>query len=142
MDVTRDVILDLMPLYLAGEGSPATRALVDEYLRSDRELAERVRTLGVRALEVAATKLGPDPELDALRRTRRLLSQLRWLLGMGLGFMALALAMEGKFRGGRLVEFHFLIRDAPVLLGIFFVLGLICLAMYFRLRSRLHVTMR
>src|SRR5215510_7887042 len=97
MKVTREVILDLLPLYLAGEGSPATRALVEEYLKNDSELAERVRTLGVHALEVAATKLGPDLELDALRRTRRRLGQLRWLLGMGLAFTALALAMEMRF---------------------------------------------
>ena len=45
MNVTREVILDLIPLYLAGDASPATRALIDEYLRQDPELAERVRSL-------------------------------------------------------------------------------------------------
>ena len=43
MNVTREVILDLLPLYLAGEASPATRALVEEYLKQDSELAQRVR---------------------------------------------------------------------------------------------------
>jgi hypothetical protein len=32
MNVTREVILDLIPIYLANEASPATRALIDERL--------------------------------------------------------------------------------------------------------------
>jgi len=40
MEITRDVILDLMPLYLADEVSEDTRALVEKYLKKDPELAE------------------------------------------------------------------------------------------------------
>ena len=43
MNVTREVILDLLPVYLSGEASPATRTLVEEYLRQDAELAQRIR---------------------------------------------------------------------------------------------------
>lgn len=43
MNVTREVILDLLPVYLAGEASPATRTLVEEYLKQDAELAQRIR---------------------------------------------------------------------------------------------------
>jgi hypothetical protein len=39
MDITRNVILDLLPLYLADEVSADTRALVDKYLESDPQLA-------------------------------------------------------------------------------------------------------
>ena len=39
MKVTRDVVLDLLPLYLAGEASSDTRALVERYLETDPELA-------------------------------------------------------------------------------------------------------
>jgi hypothetical protein len=42
-NVTREVILDLLPVYLAGEASPATRTLVEEYLKQDAELAQRIR---------------------------------------------------------------------------------------------------
>jgi hypothetical protein len=38
--ITRNVILDLMPLYLAGEASQDTKELVQEYLETDKELAE------------------------------------------------------------------------------------------------------
>lgn len=40
MKVTRDVILDLLPLYMADEASNDTRILVEEYLRSDPKLAQ------------------------------------------------------------------------------------------------------
>lgn len=39
MNITRDVILDILPLYLAGEASQDTRDLVEEYLKNDQELA-------------------------------------------------------------------------------------------------------
>jgi hypothetical protein len=42
-EITRDVILDLLPLYLAGEASEDTARLVGRYLESDPELAEIVQ---------------------------------------------------------------------------------------------------
>lgn len=43
--VTKDVILDLLPLYLAGEVSNDTAALVKEYLETDPELAEAAKEM-------------------------------------------------------------------------------------------------
>ena len=39
-EITRNVIIDLMPLYLAGEVSQDTRDLVEKYLENDKELAK------------------------------------------------------------------------------------------------------
>ena len=44
-EVTKDVILDLLPLYIAGEVSEATAALVKKYLESDLELAETAKEM-------------------------------------------------------------------------------------------------
>ena len=52
-EITRDVILDLLPLYVAGEVSADTRALVEKYLESDPELASI-------AEESAAMELSSD----------------------------------------------------------------------------------
>ena len=41
--ITRNVILDLMSLYLAGEASQDTRELVEEYLKTDKELAKMAK---------------------------------------------------------------------------------------------------
>lgn len=43
MEITREVILDLLPLYLANEVSSATRALIEEYLETDPKLAKLAR---------------------------------------------------------------------------------------------------
>jgi anti-sigma factor RsiW len=137
MNVTREVILDLLPIYLAGEASPATRALVDEYLAGDPELAERVRVLGAEGFAPRAdSALPPELELKALRRIQGRLALQRWLFGFGIMFIAFALSLEMTFNGARLTEFHFVMRDHPLGLGTLLVLGLGCFAAYFALRRR------
>jgi len=42
-EITRDVVQDLLPLYLAGEASEDTVALVEAYLEIDAEMAEIAR---------------------------------------------------------------------------------------------------
>jgi hypothetical protein len=44
-EVTKAVILDLLPLYLAGEVSGDTAALVKEHLEADPELAEAAKEM-------------------------------------------------------------------------------------------------
>ena len=39
MKITKNVILDLLPLYAADEVSSDTRTLIEEYLKTDPELA-------------------------------------------------------------------------------------------------------
>lgn len=43
MKVTREVVMDLLPLYLSGEASADSRALIVAFLAQDPELAERIR---------------------------------------------------------------------------------------------------
>ena len=44
-EVTNDVILDLLPLYLAGEVSEETAALVKKHLEANPELAETAKQM-------------------------------------------------------------------------------------------------
>lgn len=44
-EVTKDIILDLLPMYLAGEVSESTAALVKKYLETDPELAETAKQM-------------------------------------------------------------------------------------------------
>lgn len=139
MDVTREVILDLLPVYLSGEASPATRALVEQYMQQDPELAQRIRLQWAENFaKVAPSTLPPDLELRSLRRTRKLLSWQRWLFGFGIFFTAISLSNEFSFTGWHLNEFHFLLRDYPVQFGICLTLGLACWIVYFSIRRRLR----
>ena len=137
MNVTREVILDLLPVYLAGEASPATRTLVEEYLKQDAELARRIRLQWADNLaKVAPSSLPPDLELRSLRRTRRLLQLQRWLFGFGIFFLGVSLSNQSTFEGSHLTQFHFLLRDYPVEFGICLTLGVGCWAGYFYNRRR------
>lgn len=141
MNVTREVILDLLPVYLAGEASPATRTLVEEHMKQDAELAQRVRLLlADNFAKAEPPALPPELELRSLRRTRSLLGWQRWLLGLGIFFSAMSLSNEFSFEGGRLKEFHFLLRDYPAEFGICLTLGLACWIAYFSIRRRLRTS--
>jgi len=60
MEVTRNVILDLLPMYLANEVSADTRALVAKHLDADPELARAARemtgSMSARDVPVPLTK--------------------------------------------------------------------------------------
>jgi len=143
MNVTREVILDLLPVYLAGEASPATRALVEEYMEQDKELAQRIREQGADKLgKIALAALPPDIELRSLRRTRALLGWQRWLFALGITFTALSLSSEISFHGGHIQEFHFLMRDYPAQFGSFAALAIVCWIGYYFIRRRLRTPMR
>ncbi len=139
MNVTREVILDLLPVYLAGEASPATRALIEEYMEQDPELAQRIRLQWADNLgKIAPSALPPDLELRSLHRTRALLGWQRWLLGLAIFFSALSLSNESSFEGGHIKEFHFLLHNYPVAFWLCLTLGLGCWIAYFSLRRRLR----
>jgi hypothetical protein len=141
MNVSREVILDLLPVYLAGEASPATKALVEEYLKQDAELAQRIRLQWVENFAKAApTDLPPDLELRSLKRTRSLLTWQRWILGFAIFFSAMSLSNEFSFENGRFREFHFLLRDYPVQFGVCLALGIVLWIVYFAIRRRLRTT--
>jgi hypothetical protein len=139
MNVTREVILDLLPVYLAGEASPATRALVEEYMEQDKELAQRIRVQWADSLtKITPPTLPPDLELRSLHRTRALLGWQKWLFGLGIAFTALSLTSEISFQGGHVREFHFLMRDFPAQFGSFAVLGIVCWIGYYSIRRHLR----
>jgi hypothetical protein len=139
MNVTREVILDLLPVYLAGEASPATRELVEEYMKQDPDLAKRIRQQwSENFAKVAPSALPPDLELRTLRRTRKLIGWQKWLFGFGIFFTAISLSNEFSFTGWHLNEIHFLLRDYPVEFGTCLALGLACWIVYFTIRRRLR----
>ena len=136
MDVTKDIIIDLLPAYFSGEASAATKALVDEFLSGDPVFAERVRRewadpLGTGA---AAAPVAQSVELKSLQRTQRMLSLQRWLFALGLTFCLLPLSFS--ISTGPEKDFHFLIRDYPGVLVPLLGAGAICWLLYARLRRR------
>ena len=69
MTVTRDVILDLLPLYFAGQVSADTKALVDEFLRTDPDFARMSHRFDALLKEGRAASEPDATERRAFERT-------------------------------------------------------------------------
>jgi hypothetical protein len=80
MKITADVISDLWPLYAAGEATPDSRALVEEFLAENPGAAERLRRQF--DVPVADVAIPPDAEAHALAQTKDRITGGGWLHGV------------------------------------------------------------
>jgi hypothetical protein len=127
MNVDREVIFDLLPLCEAGLASPASRRLVEDWLREH----------GGGETLAGARELAPDAGMEALLRAKTLLRRQRWLFGGAIGLTALCFSLEISFRGGlpavRLLAFDYPLAFLPVAAG-----AALLWFLYFRLKARLR----
>jgi len=105
MEVTRDIVIDLMPLYESGEASRDTRAVVEEFLRRDPSLA------GLATPDVAAVTSPALTELErrTIEKTRATIRQRSWILALAILCMLLPFSfafLDGQIR-------FFMLRDVP-----------------------------
>lgn len=83
MNLTRDVVKDLLTVYLAGDASPDTRAIVEEWLASDPDLASLAADARRDDLP-AVPPPAPSVEKLALGRTRRRLTLRSVVFGLAI----------------------------------------------------------
>jgi anti-sigma factor RsiW len=111
MNITRDIVIDLLPVYESGDASADTRMLVDEFLKQDAEFARILRA--ARTTPAAAAKPAPAPlaeaERTAVTRTRKALRRKSWTLALAIFFTLLPLTFS--FSGGELT--FWMLRDEP-----------------------------
>lgn len=137
MNVTADVVRDLLPLYVAGEASADSRALVEAYLRTDPQLAALAAALREQESRPPQHQQAPPgAERAALATTRSLLRRRSWLLGLALFFTGLPLSCSGDSSGLRFL----LLRDAPVLAGAAWVVAVTLWLAFAQVARRLRVT--
>ena len=84
MQVTKDIVRDLLPVYLAGEASADTRAVVEAYLAEDANLRQIVEAAG--SYSLPPVEAPASLEMKSLDRTRRLLGRKNFWLGFALIF--------------------------------------------------------
>jgi anti-sigma factor RsiW len=105
MNVTPNVVKDLLTVYLAGEAHPDTRAFVEEWLRTDPGLAREVEQ--ARGADLPAVAVPPPTvEKRALDRTRRRWRARSIVLGAAIYFSSLPLTVTFNSSG-----FHGLLID-------------------------------
>jgi anti-sigma factor RsiW len=89
MNVTRDVVYDLLPGYFSGDLSPDTRVLVDEFLAQDpefRRMMERFRTVFGEARGAMPPSAARPAEKVTFERARSVMNQRSELRGYTLAF--------------------------------------------------------
>ena len=94
MNVTRDVIYDLLPGYFSGDLSPDTKALVEEFLRQDPEFSrmmDRFRTVFQEPR--AKTPAPPARDTETFERARTYLQKRSELQGYVVAFGIAAAAV-------------------------------------------------
>ncbi len=136
MEVTRDVVKDLLTIYLSDEASADTKRLVEEYLQTDAELArdvEHAREAELRLPALPASK--PTAEREALEATRRLLKNRTSTLVMAVLFTVLPFTFV--LEGSRIT--FLLIREAPVVGSAWLATAAVMWAWHFWIRRRLRV---
>ncbi len=137
MNVTRDVVKDLLTVYLAGEASADTRALVEEYLQTDSDLAADVAAARFEALPLPDASLLPtDAEKEALEKTRQMLKSRTSTLVVATLFSVLPLSFV--FHGSKIT--FLLIRDAPVVGLAWWATAAVMWAWHIAVRRRLKVS--
>lgn len=128
MEITPNVIMDLLPLYLAGEASADTRALVEAYLDNNPQmarLAELARETGL-PQEAAPAPLSEEDEMKSFKKAKRLMFQHNL-------FLILAITFTFFFAMGT----NFLLDESPQGVVVFFLIAGIFWFLFWRVNKQL-----
>ncbi|MFZ1977767.1 MAG: hypothetical protein WAV76_07400 [Bacteroidota bacterium] len=134
MNVTRDVIIDLLPLYYSEECSQATKLLVEEYLQKNPDFKQQAKQFAHDPFPKSIPqRLEKDDEMKALIKTRRVLRLRSYLMGFAIFFSCATFSFmydQGKF--------HWLVLSSPKDAIIYGTLSICFWIAYliFRLRTR------
>ena len=134
MKITRNVILDLLPLYLAGEASEDTREVVEQFLADDPALARLVEQSKQNQWDgEVPVPLNKEHEMKSFEKTKQLLFQQRLLMALAIFATLLLVAFRGGSDGVR-----WLWIDSPGIAWIIMFVAVIFWAAYFNVTSALN----
>lgn len=137
MNITRDVINDLLPVYLAGDASADSRTLIEDFLRGDPALAADVRAHAdksaalLKTLGAASSELA-DGEVATFEKIRSFTRYSNQFFAFGLAFALMPLAFG--FSDGRVS--WLMLRDNPKQAALFLIASGYCWISRFVLKRR------
>jgi hypothetical protein len=128
MNVTREVITDLLPLYFSGEASDDTRKMVEEFFDQDPEFADLARRTANPPEKLVQDVLPPEAgvEKQALKKTREMVQTRNVWLGFAIAYTLVPLLLFKRHE-----QWWIMTRDNPDRAHIFLLFGLVCWAAYF-----------
>jgi hypothetical protein len=134
MNVTKEVINDLFPLYIANECSADTRALVEQYLRQNPGEAEQLKRVKSTSVLNRGPELGKSEEVRALCQARSRLRRQSWLMGLAIFFSLVPFSFLATGE-----KIYWLYRESPGTAVIYGAIGAGFWGVYFILRSRSRI---
>lgn len=133
MKITRDVITDLLPIYLAGEASPDTQALIEAFFKEDPEFEKLVASHEIPITQTSFA-LPKETEMQTLEETKRLLWQRSLYLGLAIFFSLLPFSIGGNSREG----VHWLWNEMPVIPVISGLIAILTWILYAHTKRKLN----
>lgn len=98
--LSRNVIIDLLPAYIAGEASEETRRLVEEYAARDPRIAELLRSEARRAVPLPSGIEAPgDLEMKTIHRVRRSIRRQMMYVALATASLLLVPLVAMQFTG-------------------------------------------
>ena len=73
MDITRDIVLDLLPLYIAGEVSNDTKIIVERFLETDPSLASMVEHATSIGFNEVPIPLSQEEIMEAYKKANKMM---------------------------------------------------------------------
>ena len=74
MNIPKYLIIDLLPLYLADEVSDETRNLIEEYLKTDPQLATLAeQAKSAPSLQEIPAPINKESEMEALKKVKKMM---------------------------------------------------------------------
>ncbi|MDX2154772.1 MAG: hypothetical protein SFV54_28780 [Bryobacteraceae bacterium] len=133
MNVPRNVVLDLIPVYLAGEASAETKALVEQFAAADAEIAALLSA--DREIGLPAPAPFHEKSKETLMITKRLIQLRATLFGLALFFSLtpFSVVFTGNTR-------FWLLRDAPQQAALLFAVAAVAWTAWFLVRRRVNVS--
>ncbi|MFZ4619304.1 MAG: hypothetical protein ACOYNS_02000 [Bacteroidota bacterium] len=134
MNITKDIIADLIPLYLSGDCSEDTKRAVTAYISENPEFAEQIRLIASTDLpNDPANPLNASDALKTLKRTRSVLQRQKYLMAFAIFFTLLPFSC--LYTNGRI---YWLFIEAPVSALIYESIGVIFWIVYLISRRTLN----
>ncbi len=135
MNITENIINDLMPAYFSGECSGDTKRIVEEYFQDHPEFARQSRKqYDSPFADKALPLLKAESEVKALKSTRRLIKIRSSILGLAIFF---SLAPFSFFHIGN--QNFFLIADRPAEAAVYGAIGLCFWLVYFGMKRKMRI---
>jgi anti-sigma factor RsiW len=135
MNITQDIVTDLLPAYLSGEASRDTQALVEDFMNGNPQFAAVVHAARRGLSEPVLPDqraMAADLERESVNRTRAVIRSQGRLLAFAVVFTLMPLSFS--FGPGGI---QFLLRDQPVA-AVFWLPAASLWFTYLRTRTRLR----